>query len=81
MKRDLYKKSRLRPDKQIMNIRKHLLRKSNLCALCGKTIDTMKDATIDHIIPVSKGGHSGLTNLQLAHFQCNQDKGNSTTSK
>lgn len=32
-------------------------------------------ATVDHIIPVSKGGHpSDLQNLQLAHFSCNRQK-------
>lgn len=59
-----------------MSARKHLLRKSNLCALCRKPIETMKDVTIDHIVPLSKGGHDGLTNLQLAHMKCNNEKGN-----
>lgn len=32
-------------------------------------------ACIDHIIPVSKGGHpSDIDNLQLAHFTCNREK-------
>ena len=31
--------------------------------------------TIDHIIPVSKGGHpSDIDNLQLAHRCCNRQK-------
>jgi 5-methylcytosine-specific restriction endonuclease McrA len=30
---------------------------------------------IDHIIPVSKGGHpSSLENLQLSHMACNRQK-------
>lgn len=51
------------------------------CALCGLPVDkTIKwpdpmSATIDHVIPVQKGGHpSDLQNLQLAHFWCNRQK-------
>ena len=32
--------------------------------------------TVDHIIPIAKGGHpSDLANLQLAHRWCNRQKG------
>lgn len=55
-----------------------LIRKSDLCALCGKPILTMKDATIDHIIPLSKGGVHGIQNMQLAHYSCNNSKGAGT---
>jgi 5-methylcytosine-specific restriction endonuclease McrA len=34
----------------------------------------MKEITIDHIIPRSRGGADHLDNYQLAHFPCNQDK-------
>lgn len=27
--------------------------------------------SLDHIIPLSKGGENALTNIQLAHFRCN----------
>jgi 5-methylcytosine-specific restriction endonuclease McrA len=32
--------------------------------------------TIDHIVPVSKGGDDTRANVQLAHFRCNSVKGN-----
>jgi 5-methylcytosine-specific restriction endonuclease McrA len=33
--------------------------------------------SVDHIIPLSKGGHpSDLSNLQLAHRWCNRQKSN-----
>lgn len=53
------------------------------CALCGKPVDkNLKypdpmSATIDHIIPIDRGGHpSDITNLQLAHMCCNRAKSN-----
>lgn len=51
------------------------------CAICGRAVDFDKkfpdpwSATLDHIIPVSKGGApAALENLQLAHLQCNRQK-------
>jgi 5-methylcytosine-specific restriction endonuclease McrA len=32
--------------------------------------------TVDHIIPLSKGGAHAVANLQLAHLACNIRKGN-----
>lgn len=50
------------------------------CALCGEGIDrSLKwphplSRSVDHIVPVSKGGSDELENLQLAHLRCNQSK-------
>lgn len=39
-------------------------------------------ATVDHIIPVSKGGHpTDLDNLQLAHRCCNRQKWDKLTAR
>lgn len=61
--------------------RKKVLATQAICALCGQPVDKKikyphpMSATVDHIIPVSKGGHpSDLDNLQLAHFCCNRQK-------
>ena len=32
-------------------------------------------ASLDHILPLSKGGSSRVANLQLTHLKCNNDKG------
>ena len=68
--------------------RKKILVSEELCAICGKRVDKKlkyphpMSATVDHIIPVSKGGHpSDLSNLQLAHFHCNRQKSDKLTEE
>lgn len=57
-------------------IRKQLINKNGaVCAICGNPIETMKDCTIDHIIPISKGGLTTIDNCQLVHKNCNVTKG------
>ena len=56
---------------------------SDICQICGKPVDD-KDIenghvkrlypTIDHIIPLSKGGTHTWNNVQLAHMSCNAGK-------
>ena len=40
------------------------------CAICGKPI-RFCDMTIDHIIPLSRGGTNAPDNLQLSCRECN----------
>ena len=54
-----------------------LLRASNQCGICGDPIEKMHDASIDHIVPLSKGGLNNPKNMQLAHEWCNRAKGDS----
>ena len=46
------------------------------CAYCDKQLSD-RDATIDHIVPKHKGGHSTRSNLACACQACNQKKGSS----
>lgn len=58
--------------------RNHLIKKqSGKCFNCKKSM-TMKEITLDHILPLSKGGSSDILNLQLACYQCNQLKADMT---
>lgn len=58
-------------------IRRQLIdSQGNICAICGKPITNMKDCTIDHIKPISKGGLTVVDNCQLAHRLCNLRKSN-----
>lgn len=50
-----------------------------ICWLCGERVDPRargrRRATRDHVIPRSKGGPDALSNLRLAHFNCNTRRG------
>ena len=53
--------------------KKRLWAKSRLCALC-KIGMTFEDASVDHIIPISRGGMNNPANYQLTHRECNSMK-------
>lgn len=59
----------------------------DICQICGKPIDATAIEnghikrlypTIDHIIPLSKGGAHTWDNVQLAHMMCNSGKRDNT---
>jgi len=51
-----------------------------ICYLCNDPIDmklprtSKRGATVDHIIPLSRGGSDELDNLRLTHWSCNMKK-------
>lgn len=61
--------------------RKKIIASQSICAICGQPVDkTIRaphplSASVDHIVPVSRGGHpSDIANLQLTHRVCNEKK-------
>lgn len=61
--------------------KKILYDKSNgVCVLCGSPIK-YEDATIDHIVPRSRGGTNDLSNLRCLCERCNRLKDNSLDSE
>lgn len=67
--------------KQFDMNKKKLRATSTVCAICGKPLypeykwPHPLSTVIDHIIPVTKGGHpSDLSNLQATHNCCNRAK-------
>lgn len=48
-------------------------RDSGKCGICGKDVE-FDLGTLDHIIPVTKGGSHTYDNVQLAHQPCNREK-------
>lgn len=58
-------------------LREQLLeRDGKECAVCRVDDLTVKNSTLDHIMPVSRGGTGALVNLRLAHDECNSRRGN-----
>lgn len=55
--------------------KERLLRKSNLCHWCSLTL-TIETATLDHKVPLSRGGLNNFNNYVLACYCCNQRRGN-----
>ena len=52
------------------------------CGLCGKKINPVLRhphplrASLDHVVPISRGGTHTYANTQAAHLQCNVRKNN-----
>ena len=59
-------------DKSAINILSQLVSSSARlkCAICGKNMP-QSDRTIDHVIPLSKGGTGDIWNLSIVHRMCN----------
>ncbi|MHB0828007.1 MAG: HNH endonuclease [Schaalia turicensis] len=52
-------------------------RDQGVCHIC-RTQVRREDASLDHLIPVSRGGLSIESNLALAHLRCNTSRGAKT---
>jgi 5-methylcytosine-specific restriction endonuclease McrA len=52
-----------------------LARDNYICAYCGKRC-AESEATVDHVLPVSRGGRSSWSNTVTACSRCNQRKAN-----
>ena len=54
-----------------------LARDGYICAYCGR-LCTAREATVDHVLPVSRGGRSSWGNTVTACYRCNQRKADRT---
>jgi hypothetical protein len=58
--------------------RARVLRRDNwICQYCGVK-QPLKELTVDHVLPKSRGGENSWENLTTACFTCNNQKGNRT---
>lgn len=59
------------------NLREEIMKRDNYtCQICGKYMPDEVGLHIDHIIPVSKGGKTVKSNLQVLCSKCNGSKSN-----
>lgn len=86
-KRHIYeRRSRLKrqqaPMIETVDIQVLYARDKGICSLCLKPVDMRlkfphpESPTVDHIIPLSRGGEESYRNTALAHFGCNTRKNN-----
>ena len=89
--RDTRRLKRLKENGDIdptVSLRALIERDKGVCYLCGNTVEendfVIRDGikcigktypTIDHVIPVAKGGTHTWVNIRLAHMGCNAQKG------
>lgn len=59
---------------QLRSFRRRALRHNPHCYLCGRRL-SQQTATLDHVLPQSKGGNAVPENLRLACAVCNVRKG------
>lgn len=63
-----------------INDKRIFIRDGWICQICRQKVDKKlkypnpKSASLDHIIPLSKGGTHTHNNVQLAHLKCNMEK-------
>ena len=48
----------------------------NICHYCGKKITNKDELTVDHVVPVSKGGENEKDNFVISCKTCNREKSN-----
>ena len=49
-------------------------RDGQLCYLCGGWV-SVHEQSLDHVVPLSRGGAHAYANIKLAHKVCNSKKG------
>ena len=67
-------KPRILPKEQRVSKKKILAKTNGHCIYCGLKLDSLKDYSIDHVIPRFNGGLNNIENLVPACRSCNSAK-------
>lgn len=67
--------AKVRRKKTYAGVKRKLLRRDPHCRWCGTELEE-ETATIEHLIPISRGGTNGGDNLRLACQPCNKERRN-----
>jgi 5-methylcytosine-specific restriction endonuclease McrA len=58
-----------------------IIRDRNQCVYCGAKGDKSNHLTVDHILPISRGGKSTFENCVASCFSCNNKKSKKTPTE
>lgn len=81
MKKNRRKEKGWTTESKTISLAKLYERDNGICYLCGKKCEYSEDynsntyPTIDHVVPIAKGGMDEWKNIRLAHRFCNLAKG------
>ena len=59
-----------------MDIKNFKKEAEKVCHYCGKQITNKDELTVDHVVPVSKGGENAKDNFVISCKSCNREKAN-----
>jgi 5-methylcytosine-specific restriction endonuclease McrA len=69
------------PQRKVALTRKNVLMRDNhRCQYCGRRLPPSQ-LSLDHVIPLSRGGRESWTNIVCACFECNSRKGGRNPSE
>lgn len=69
------------PHRHIQCSRVNIMRRDGYeCQYCGKKLNNTT-GTVDHVMPLSRGGKHGWSNVVAACFECNNKKDNKTPAE
>lgn len=69
------------PYKELSPCRKNIFKRDNLeCQYCGCELNN-ESATVDHVLPRSRGGKHEWNNVVTCCLKCNRKKGNRTPNE
>lgn len=60
---------------QLTDSKRRLWRMGHYCGICREPMDSIDEASVDHVVPLARGGSNRFENLQLAHPDCNSERG------